>query len=764
MLMDFEKLFKRSESDEGLIVMDDLGQLLKFVISCVTLKKESLQKLNCDVGTYEGLLEKLIKKCSNATLEQLHVFGTIDSKNSVIMAQFLNCCEALMLYCYCRMKKNDEYITNCVTLFEKYSEIQTTMKKKCSSKKGGDKKALETTKVELKKNRQKIETDIKPIWSLIDCAGFLKIIFDESQSERINELKQNKGFCLYVLSVTSQKLADLETCSVHSKVKYSRSIFDSFLTCAALVYKQLDFETFVTLYENYNSDCVSITLAFWHTFRAIETTYSERHEKFMKLLQTMTFDGNQREQDADYYDTLLLEIIQRAHRILEWIFEQGKKSADFLSSSSACSIVSNLFSTLQILYGKFNSATQSRECLNWILSFAKKTSVKQKPLAASIIKLLLQCINQHDNTLLIECVAHKIASSYQYRRTLVEAECAAQNNFAIITKQTVDDAFSEFVEFIKNQIHVVEVYIKRSNSFNAYARLRGQESLYFNTCNALQSLERAICTKIIALGKSIERIASAKFPVSTRNIEKVVGLIKHYYNSLISLIKHFRKHHDIKNIDLESVGLEELIKYSKKFAACVYTIAPYIESAMKKEFSKTSKDSNAKTRIKQRDAIMSKETKTIPRMIFLVETFNTQVTGLDAATKSRLSKYLHPGEVREFHIKNSVLNEVSDQDDNDDSVMSESKENSSCNSSKPENKGKNHKKRLSSSSSEEEEQEEEEAKEEEDEESDSSDTSEIESLESDTPPLRERSKKKSSRVVKSKGKAAATGSKGRTKK
>lgn len=711
--MDFEKIFNQSEKDEDLIVMDDLGHLLKFMISCIVMTKENNQKLNCDINVYEKILAKLIEKATNARMEQLNIFNSVNAKNGVILSQFLNCCEALIVYLYTQIKYNDENIMKIMLLFEKHQEVQKKAKKLFD----GNKKAQKSDK----KATAKIEISTKSILNLKDCAVFLKAIFDANQNERMNEMKQNKDFCQFVLTTTSQKLTEFESVTEHSKMKYSRSFFEAYLTCSSLFYQQLNPDTFQTFYDNYSEFCaVSLVEAFKSAIHVMDRTYGGKKEKWMQLLKSMT-GKDDHSNDAQFFDSMLLEVIQRIHANVEWMFEQEKKGVETVSTVSGTLLLKNLFVALETLYSKFTSlsSTKSRDCFNWILGFCKRTSVKQKPLATVIIKLFMASMHRHENALLIDCVAHKIAACYNYRRNLVEPECASQNNFAIITKQlTVDDAFGEFIELIKEQIYVIDFYIKRANSFNARASLKskGLGREYFNdTCSTLESIERAICTKLISLGISIERVISCRFPVSLKNIELVVGIIKLYYGCLAKLMKHFRRHHDIKHINYQAIGIEELIKYSKKFATGAYDIAPYIESMADLECTK-GKDKDKKS-VKHRNMILNKETKIIPRMIFLIEYYNACVIQFDTAAKTPFSTLLHAGEVRDFHIKNSMLKNaimrsqttarsqtfIEDEEENDDDENtndSAMNENSSDNENIQPKKKKNLKrKRLASDSS-----------------------------------------------------------------
>lgn len=288
-----------------------------------------------------------------------------------------------------------------------------------------------------------------------------------------------------------------------------------------------------------------------------------------------------------------------------------------------------------------------------MLTFCKKISIKTKSLSTTVIRLLMCCINLYENVILIDCIAHKIATCYKYRRVIVEPEHFAQNNLSIIGKQTtVDEAFHEFMEFIKGQIQYVEIYLKRANSFNAHIRMDGQDSRN-ETCDHMQQIETALCTKLVSIGKSIERLASCNFPVTIKIIEKFVGIINVYYKSLENLMKHFRKHYDVRNINYQCIGIEELLKYSKKFATSVYSIVPYIEATVDADFNASNEKKEVKT--KKRDMILNKSTKIVPRMIFLIESFNKSVNLFDSAAKTHFNKLLHAGEIRDFHIRNSIL-------------------------------------------------------------------------------------------------------------
>lgn len=705
MIINFEKAYKISSSpnssnnEETIIVMDDLGCLIKFIINCVIIiasSSNNRENINCDLNLYRKVINKLIEKVSTSKLSHLEIENEkLLLKHTVIIPQFLNCIEALMIYCLheSQNKNNDlDYAAKITILFEKHQKVRVVAKKMLDNgKKKSDKKVTMPI--------TKLEINSTCVWDLKECSNFLKLIVDgpgisqgnaavAAAAESFNALRTDKEFHKFAWEATSLKIQNIQMAREHSKLRHSRVIFDSFLTCSELLFKQLDVERIENVFTNFGVEfIVAIAEGFKNSSQVLESAFYNKREKLNTFLRAMTAKSSS---DGDT-DTMLKEVLLKLQNVVEWCFEQDKKDGgEFIKSANGNAILCNLFCAIQIFASSFQFVENTHETFNWILNFSKTTSnVKQKNLAACIIKLLLQSLYQHENQSIIDCVSHKIATIYKYRLEINEPESASQNNYTIISKHTVEEAFFEFIDFIKKQITIIDVYIKRVKSFNAHASLKvhdneasSQESR-IDSISSLQNLEMAICTKLISLGKALERISSSNFPLqSSRHVEKLISIIRAYYGSMTNLMKHFRKHHNIKNIsNQENDALEALLKYSRKFAKCVYSTVKYIgddktSSAITKDNKKTKKSTATGS------SIMSKAKKSIPKVIFMLENFHKSVADFDLAAKKDFSRYLHPGEVRDFHIdKNNIGNDVSLI--NDDTSSSDNEDTSRVASSAP---------------------------------------------------------------------------------
>lgn len=689
-LINFEKTFKitannnvvtvNGESVEAnVVVMDDLGCLLKFIINCVIIAEKHRENINCDLNLYKRVIEKLIERVLNSKLSHLEIENeVVEKKHGVIIPQFLNCIEALMIYClHENQVKNDENsIEKIAQLFEKHKKVRERIKKMQdsgnSNAAGGGKK-----KADKRMTTSKLEINSTCVWDLKECSNFLKLIVAPRDNINVDAIMTDQEFHKFTWETTCIKIHQIQMAREHSKLKHSRVVFDAYLSCSELLYQQLQVESFEKIFNNFGIDYIlPITEGFKNAGQVLSNAFYNKNEKFNSFLHSMTAKsatvGRRRNNNDDNEnDAMLKEIVGSIQKVIEWIFEKEKKNAEyqFVSTTNGISILCNLFIAIEIFSNNFQNANYIREFFAWTLNIFKTTNfVKQKTLATCIIKLFLRSLTQHEDSSIVDCFAHKIATTYKYRSELNEPENSSQNNYMLITKHTVDEAFCEFIDFVKLHLSIVDVYIKRVNSFNAHAqRIKGQDK---ETISILQRLEIAISTKLIALGKSLERISSSHFPLqSSRHVEKLFVIVRAYYGSMTNLMKHFRKHFNVRNMaNNESFNaLQELVKYSRTFAKCIYNTIKYIDEETTNAVVVTSKEKKASkgngSGSRDNNAVMKKTKKSIPKAIFMLENFHKSVTDFDLAAKTNLSRYLHSGEVRDFHISKEQIGSKSLMDD-----------------------------------------------------------------------------------------------------
>lgn len=90
--INFDNVVK--ERNYQILIMDDLGQLLMFIVKCVDLCQS--MHLTFDLQVYLRILERLLKELNSITLEDLGVFEVPDARGNIVGAQYLNCLEAVV--------------------------------------------------------------------------------------------------------------------------------------------------------------------------------------------------------------------------------------------------------------------------------------------------------------------------------------------------------------------------------------------------------------------------------------------------------------------------------------------------------------------------------------------------------------------------------------------------------------------------------------------------------------------------------------------
>jgi FANCI solenoid 4 len=636
--------------DGNVTATDDLGYLLKFMINLSVIASKSQEKLRNEIQVFDNILSKLTDKVLEANLEKLCVVGTLNARNSIIISQFLNCIESLIIYNYHKIKSDSKNVQRILQLYEKHCVILKETKKLTESSKN-------TLKSEKNKNKTttntttkslKIEVKTENIWDIKECLLFIKIFFGDTKSEIFNEIKQNAAFCKFVLDATLGNIKSLEMATEYGKIQHNRSVLEAFLQVLSILFKLLECEAFQKMYDDYDQECALIVLKIFEIgMLLIDKTYKGRKQKWSAILRVIT----KKEAIDNDGDVMLKELIERLQKIVEWGFEDKREN-----DRKFISVLNSSFATLNLLFTKYQKLPNEREFFNWILKIAKEKNTIDRGLSTAIIRLFFQNIQKHENVVLTESIASSIAACYKFQSDEDQnSEDCCENNFSIISISTVDGALAEFIDFLKQQLKVAECYIKKANSLNTYASLKGQR-LYNEIWSSLQSLETSLCAKLLAVGKCIDKILRSKFDVNPGSVEKILEIIRIYYACLINLIKHFCKHHNIKSINYESISIQQLIKYSKQFSARAYSVPVYVENVANNEFNSADSDGKKKrVQEKRRDAIMSKITKNVPQMIFLIENYNTSVAHFDAIAKTKFSNMLHRGEVRDFHIKNKMV-------------------------------------------------------------------------------------------------------------
>lgn len=661
-MINFTKVFKELENGE-IIVMDQLGKFLSFFVGCLEVAKQKLledENSNyVQISNYRKIIEKLADDIIDVTMEQLDIYSILDLKASSTITQFLQCLEALMVYCRQDLSINQN-ITRITSLFRKHCKITEEAKRlQENNKKSGKRTKNQTATAAV----PKVDVTFDCVWDLAACGEFLKLIFEDNANEKINEIRQNSHFCRFVLKSMSQNIVQLTTAPEYLKVKHSKQVFSNVKKYSVILYKQMEFNAFVELFDHFDADsAVALTECFKDVIVTMGIVYNSP-SKWQELLSKFTGSKGAT-------DSIISDVMKALQKIINWAFDPEKDT----NNASLEKIAINVFLTIEALFSNFQQFPNvfTRDCYNWILEFCQNQEVNQKDLHI-INKVLFQFMAQQDSgCTMMEHVAHKISSIFGFiDEELMEPVNSAHNDvdFQTINIATVEPTLNYFVDLVRKQIGDVEFCILRMNSFNSFiGKIPGQKSRN-ESIIALKTMEKSSVIRMKKLGIVVGRLCNTRIhTVRSNQIDLIAKVVNDFFTCIGHLMKHFTQHYDIKNIDYREVPLDLLMKETKQTVKMVNVLVPYIKENLDLELNKIVKKKGKKKHV-------VKEFASLSRLAFLYEKFVSIVQKFDKETKKSFSKYFKSsGEVRDFRIKLSLMPKQQQNVENDSSDDDESSE------------------------------------------------------------------------------------------
>lgn len=173
-----------AESEDKIEVWDNLGALIYFVGFCVvTCDKFELQY---DTVILKDLLESLINRIADVTLESLGVSGPASPLNIAIGTHFVQCLEGVMAYCALASTPSNQYIGKIGKIFEHYEKCNKTLKdmwesvKKSAGKRGKKGNMTKTTMItqQMSQLPQFSSGKRSNIWDFATLERFLIVIYE----------------------------------------------------------------------------------------------------------------------------------------------------------------------------------------------------------------------------------------------------------------------------------------------------------------------------------------------------------------------------------------------------------------------------------------------------------------------------------------------------------------------------------------------------------------------------------------------------------
>ena len=182
--------------------------------------------------------------------------------------------------------------------------------------------------------------------------------------------------------------------------------------------------------------------------------------------------------------------------------------------------------------------------------------------------------------------------------------------------------------------------------------------------------EKSVCTRLCVIVTAFHELVQSALPVGTC-AEAMIKQVTRLYSTITLLVKFFLNMYTSK-IGHLSARFEKLIKLvGTHLTHYVYSMITYIQTTeneqLQQNMDKGKKDKKKTTAaLKAGSAKALKQSRTIPNLIFAIETFEKFLIQLTKKSKVNLMEHMKHSTSRDFRINVAVLQEVSESEEEDE--------------------------------------------------------------------------------------------------
>ncbi|GAB0097377.1 Fanconi anemia group I protein [Sergentomyia squamirostris] len=662
------------ETDGKIEIWDNLGHLIYFVGFCV-LKCEKYEQ-NYDTKIMKDLLESLINRIGNVTLDSLEITGSPCPHSMTIGTHFLYCLEGVMAYCALAATPNNQYLDKIEAIFDNYQKCSKTLKemweniKKLTSKKG---KKANATKSAIMTQQMTQIPQFAPgkrvnIWDLATIERFLIVIYEKAgifgSTQQINAVRENREFHCHVLRIARDCIKDFPTQPDYKYVTNSRQLFVLLCSCSKILYENCVKKLFSVM-ERFDVEAGTLGVeAFKHCLMTTEAVYKR------KLSEFLCFVTKENQSVSDNVAILVQDIQDLLIKCMD-------ESALIDIDSNSRQIPGFLLSCLEILYD--HVPAEKSQAFQWLEKFCQSYSIVGKNLD-NIHKMLFQQSIKVDEGLFFNSVASQLSDVIGSLGVGLENP-PPSTAFKSIEEETAESCMVQLLNALRKEITDVEYMITKVKSMlgklKIMVRTKSDEHI-----EPLISMERAICMHLLKIANCILILSNVKVRLGAP-VENLFRVIISFYGTTNALTKHLTARHPSISVNFNQLRFDKLVKVTGgSLAKSCYQLVKYIYDQLAPESKETS------SKVKESKAVVVRNLRYNSTLVKEMENFDKCVRILGRKVKNNsLEKFLYADCVRDFRIKDDKLKNAisedfftpmgSDEDEDDDIVDDSSEEDQS---------------------------------------------------------------------------------------
>lgn len=233
-------------------------------------------------------------------------------------------------------------------------------------------------------------------------------------------------------------------------------------------------------------------------------------------------------------------------------------------------------------------------------------------------------------------------------------DLTAQNNlFKIVNSRSLDVSLASIFESMKNQMDESNWLIEISNIIICpSSTTQGSLILTF------------LCERLYWIAEACATLAQAV--MCGKNYGNFVSLLEYLFKTVSSVAKLMALH----KLSLDEPFIKLVTIISGGLTRNIYLMLPAIQQKELEQFRELSEQKKKKSLTKKIKILISKESRSIPRLIFQIEEFERSILALNNIHKTVIVKTFHRSTARDFRIQLDELNSVLNQSEPDQTTSS----------------------------------------------------------------------------------------------
>ncbi|CAG8485772.1 7895_t:CDS:10 [Dentiscutata heterogama] len=589
----------------------------------------------------KDFLQLLIERLLKADMTEFSIDPASDFKmasnegmrNNLSANLLLGCYEAAIEYVFFSEEHTLDSSQKILTLFKKYMILYEVLREKSVNVRG---RKILTTMPE------------STILSFKCIAELMNFIFSDDLSHATALLRTDPEFMKYIIAVTYNTISQspsfdpddhvkFEYCTYLAHVIMSKFIKDD--KCCSNTFQSDDSR------KDKGKSSLAVALeSFMLLCQAVSTSWPDKLKDFLGLSYQSEELNENRPDDLDGWLNVYIQEFERL--IVSSLSERTPQINEASWSCKTISLLSTYYKN-KVKDDDSESPGHIEQLITWLNTLCKERAIEDTGLAKIIVNLLLKLerdIADFDTVVEMSHDMYVVLGPITGRPEPNETQ---SHKYMIVNARTSATVCGILLEFLNAIYDEMEWYLTKLRTLCG----SGNDS---DETPELEEVEQEICLRLIKLMNSLLHLEKTCLQSTTS--ENLLKCLQKAYKVLVALTRY-----KITEAGEIQAQFTDVIKLAGgELTNNLYNFLTAFGQVKNSAYRLTSKKGKAKAKPLTQKARITKESKIIPVLIFILEQFERYTMQLSKKSKTDLMQYITTTTSRDFKIKIEELDKDTD--------------------------------------------------------------------------------------------------------